>query len=237
MSTEPSAHTPPRKAEHYAAIRDWPGYFRVVLGKPARETLVAALDAFRREGRAPGFAVDLGCGEGRDTLELVRRGWRVLAIDGHPDAFVHLERQLSAGGWRGPRPPRVAPEASAMAPVQPVAFQLSSFADARWPACDLLNCSFSLPFCEPAQFPGLWGRIRASIGPGGRFAGQFFGDRDTWAALPDRTHHSRAEIDALLAGMKPEMINEEERDSQEVEGTPKHWHVFHVVAKRDEHAP
>src|SRR5690606_16831488 len=28
----------PKRAEHYAEKRDWPGYFEVVLGKPARET-------------------------------------------------------------------------------------------------------------------------------------------------------------------------------------------------------
>src|SRR5690606_3661669 len=76
----------PKKAEHYAEKRDWPGYFEVVLGKPARETLVDALARFERDGAAPGFAIDLGCGEGRDSAELLRRGWRVLAIDGHESA-------------------------------------------------------------------------------------------------------------------------------------------------------
>jgi hypothetical protein len=36
------------------------------------------LDAFAREGFAGGFAVDLAAGEGRDTLELLNQGRRVL---------------------------------------------------------------------------------------------------------------------------------------------------------------
>ena len=75
-----------------------------------------------------------------------------------------------------------------------------------------MNASFALPFCEPRHFPGLWSRIVAAIRPGGRFAGQFFGDRDTWASLPGRTHHSRDEVLELLEGFEIEMMNEEERD-------------------------
>jgi hypothetical protein len=158
----------------------------------------------------------------------------VLAIDGHPEAFEHLERQLRALTNGAPvRPTRLGPGDAPRAPAHPISFQLASFEDARWPVCDLLNCSFAIPFCEPAQFPDLWSRIRASLGPGGRFAGQFFGDRDTWAALPDRTHHTREQLDALLAGLKPEVLNVEERDSQDAEGAPKHWHAFHVVAQRE----
>ncbi|MEC4815643.1 MAG: methyltransferase domain-containing protein [Scytonema sp. PMC 1069.18] len=36
------------------------------------------------------FAVDLGCGDGRDTVELLRQGWRVLAIDGEAEAIARL---------------------------------------------------------------------------------------------------------------------------------------------------
>src|SRR2546430_1541774 len=43
--------------------------------RPPRATLLQALDAFAAEGVACGHAVDLGCGIGRDTLELLRRRW------------------------------------------------------------------------------------------------------------------------------------------------------------------
>lgn len=77
-------------AQDYSAMNDWPGYFGAVLGKPPRDTLLAALDAFDRESFSGGVAVDLAAGEGRDTLELLARGWQVVATDGHPDAFTYL---------------------------------------------------------------------------------------------------------------------------------------------------
>ncbi|MCA9284631.1 MAG: class I SAM-dependent methyltransferase [Phycisphaerales bacterium] len=205
---------PPMKAQDYSEVEDWPGYFTAVLGKEARETLLAALDLFAQEGRIGGFAIDLAAGEGRDTLELLKRGWQVVATDGHPDAFSHL--------W-----PRV-PEASKhrLTTVQ------EDFAEMQVRDCDLVNASFALPFCPPQHFPGLWCKIVASIRPGGRFAGQFFGVRDTWASLPGRSHHSREEVLRLLEGFEIERMREEERvDPPEVRN-PKHWQIFHVVARK-----
>lgn len=36
---------PAMRAQDYSEVQDWPGYFGAVLGKPPRETLVAALDS------------------------------------------------------------------------------------------------------------------------------------------------------------------------------------------------
>ena len=81
---------PPMGAQDYSEIEDWTGYFNAVLGKVARDTLIAALDSFEQEGFYNGFAVDLAAGEGRDSLELLGRNWRVLATDNHPEAFSYL---------------------------------------------------------------------------------------------------------------------------------------------------
>lgn len=220
-------------AQTFSAQRDWPNYFRTMAGKGPRETLVAALDRFDREDGfdreteqdsasptahpthpSPSFAIDLGCGEGRDTIELLRRGWRVLAIDGHPMGLDMLRARIG---------PNDTPRIECI---------LAAMEDAPLPPCRLLNASFSLPFCAPARFADLWRRVVASIEPGGRFAGQLFGDRDEWASLPDRSHQSRSELDHLFAGFLLEELREEERDSPDAEGNAKHWHVFHIVARK-----
>jgi tellurite methyltransferase len=55
---------------------------------PPRDTLVRALDLFEAEGHPVDgdLAIDLGCGAGNDALEILRRGWRLRAIDAHPEA-------------------------------------------------------------------------------------------------------------------------------------------------------
>ena len=205
---------PQKKAQDFAAVRDWPGYFRVVQGKPPRETLILALEKFEAEGKRAGTAVDLGCGEGRDAAELLRRGWTVHAIDSHPAAFEYLRARV--GQTERPR----------LITLQ------ADFADATWPRVDLVNASFALPFCPPEDFGALWGRIVESLPRGGRFAGQLFGDRDTWAALPDRSHQTRAQAEALLRPFDVERFDEEEKDDNDARGVPKHWQVFHIVARK-----
>jgi SAM-dependent methyltransferase len=41
---------------------------------------------------APGVALDLACGPGRNALYLAERGWRVTAVDGSPIAIAKLRR-------------------------------------------------------------------------------------------------------------------------------------------------
>lgn len=199
----------------YATSRDWPGYFEATKGREPRETLLRALELIEpTPSERVRFAIDFGCGEGRDSAELLRRGWRVLAIDGHPNGLRRLME----------RDDHDAPEQLTM--------QLAPFERVQLPRCDLLNASFSLPFCEPDCFDALWARIVESIEPGGRFAGQLFGDRDSWASIPDRSHHTREQVEQLLAPFEVEMLKEEEREGQDCSGTSKHWHVFHIIARK-----
>jgi hypothetical protein len=120
----------------------WSRYYEAAKGGGPRETLRLALDLFESEGGGgERLAVDLGCGEGRDTLELLRRGWRVLAIDAEPEAIERL---------------RARPDLDSDAAAR-LATLLVSFEEAEWRQADLVNSSFALPFCPPDQFPALSG--------------------------------------------------------------------------------
>jgi tellurite methyltransferase len=192
----------------------WTDYYEAA-GDDPRDTL---LDALRRfEGEPPGdrSAVDLGCGTGRDTVELLRRGWAVLAIDGEAEALERLvARDLPPAG------------------NDRLTIVRAAFQEATWPETDLVNSSFALPFCPPVAFPGLWQRIERSLRPGGRFCGQLFGDRDGWSDEDDLTFQTRAEMEALLASLEIERLDEIEEDGSTATGRDKHWHLFHVVARK-----
>lgn len=194
----------------------WTHYYKAVAGRVPRPTLMEALERFDAEtpGKREHFAVDLGCGEGRDTVELLRRGWRVLAIDGQGEAF---ERMLA-------RPDIVN--------VELLETKIAKFQDINWPENNLVNASFCLPFCPPESFPELWNKIVESIRFGGRFSGQLFGDRDDWAKIPTNSHHTQEEVEKLLEPFEIEVFNIEEQDGKTALDEPKHWHIFHIVAKK-----
>jgi len=164
----------------------------------------------------PRLAVDLGCGTGRDTIELLRRFWRVLAIDAEGKAIEGL---------------RARPDLPADARLETM---VARFEDATLPdgGADLVTSGFALPLVPPAAFPDLWDGIIAALRPGGRIACQLYGDRDSWVGDPTVTFFSRGGVDALLNPLDVEHFREEEDDSTTPRGKPKHWHIFHIVARR-----
>jgi tellurite methyltransferase len=188
----------------------WIRYYNNTTGRPPRPTLLRALDSFER----PGFAVDLGCGDGRDTIELLRRGWSVLGIDSEPAAIARLNAR---------------PDRPADARLETRAIR---FEDADWPVADLVNASFSLFFSEPEGFSILWRKLFASIRTGGRFAGQLLGERDSWSRRANIVHFERADLDRLLARFVVEMLETEEEDAVTPTGEAKHWHIYHLVLRK-----
>jgi SAM-dependent methyltransferase len=186
-------------------------YYDATAGRPPRPTLLAALERF---GGFAGSAVDLGCGDGRDAVALLACGWSVLAIDAEDEAIARL---------------RARPD---LPPGGRLETKVARFETTAWPPCDLVNASFCLPLCAPEEFGALWRTIIASLRPGGRFCGQLYGERDGWAGRPGVTCHDRAGAVRLLAGLETELFEEEESDAVTPRGTRKHWHIFHVVARR-----
>ncbi len=190
-------------------------YYRGVETRPPRHTLAHALDRWQAEHihRRDGFAVDLGCGAGRDTVEMLRRGFRVRAIDPEPDAIAALAAR---------------PDLPNRELLDPVCARME---DADWPACDIVNSSFALPLVPPDRFPALWRRIVGSLRDGGRFAGHLYGPNDEWAN-PGITILSRAELNTLLADLDIEMLEEIERVAETGKGKMKRWHLFNIVVRK-----
>src|SRR6266542_4973213 len=199
-----SKTSPPGVAVSLSAAMStkWTRYYDAA-GEQPRETLLFALERFdagagANEGGL--FAVDLGCGTGRDTVELLRRGWRVLAIDAEAEAIQRLlgRGDLDSGG------------------AARLATQVAGFENAGWPEADLINSSYALPFCPPNQFSAVWQRIVSSLRPGGRFSGHLFGDRDGWATQPDMSFQTREDAEELLRGLEVEHFEEVEEDGEQL---------------------
>lgn len=196
--------------------RDWGAYYRAVEGRPPRATLLEALARFDAEppSSQPRWAIDLGCGEGRDTVELLQRGWRVLSIDSEPTAIERLTSRKDVD-------------------LTQLETQVDRFETLTLPQnVDLINASFCLPFCLPEHFPGLWQKIVVALRVGGRFSGQLFGDRDSWATNTSMTHHSRTEVERMLQGFAIEQFEEEDHPGKTALGQEKHWHLFNLVIRK-----
>lgn len=199
--------------------RDWAAYYRAVEGRPPRETLLRALAEFDQESPTDSsrLAVDLGCGDGRDTVELLQRGWRVLAIDGEPEALERLKNR-----------PDIAMDRLEICQMRFENLVLP-------PAIHLINASFCLPFCPSDAFPQMWQTITDALVTGGRFCGHLFGDRDSWAIKGTAHYLTREELDALLSPFEVEFLDEEAHPGKTALGDDKFWHIYNIVIRKVAH--
>jgi tellurite methyltransferase len=162
---------------------------------------------------SPGYALDLGCGAGRDTRYLLAQGWTVTAVDREAGAIVLL----------------------AELPQERLRVVQSSFEDFDYghEVYNLVSAQFALPFNPKASFNSVVARIKRSLKPGGIYTGQFFGIRDQWnVPETDMTFLTREQVDELLSNMRVIALEEEEHMGTTATGGAKYWHVFQVIAQK-----
>ncbi len=188
---------------------DWAEFYKHTRERPPWPRMIrAASFVTHREG-----ALDLGCGAGRDTRYLLDQGFRVTAVDADANAMAIL----------------------ATFPQERLRAVQSSFGDFAFESYDLINAHFCLPFLAREQFYAVFGKVREALNPDGIFVGQFFGIHDQWNT-PERaeamTFLTREEALQALNGLDVIEFDEEDIDSVVADGSPKHWHVFHIIARK-----
>lgn len=131
---------------------------------------------------APGAALDLGCGGGRDATFLLAAGWHVTGIDRLPDA---LQRAQALAARYGP------PEAPAV-----------------WHCHDLRNplpefdCRFDCVLMIRTAAPHVFTRLERLVRPGGSFLAEFVlgaERRGKWRPAPGGEAHLPRMLAAALA--------------------------------------
>lgn len=190
--------------------QQWQRYYKKGSGRPAREFLRVTIRYFQTTGNA----IDLGCGTGSSTLFLLRNGWEVLAIDQQPNAIEHLAANLPAQF------------------TDQLQTQIAAFESTELPSTDLIWAGRSLPFCHPDHFATFWGKICAALRSGGRFAGDFFGNRHAWHDNPNMTFHTREQLLTLCEPLHLEYIEEGEGEQLTALGGVQHWHRLTIRARK-----
>ncbi len=92
----------------------------------------------------PTNAIDLGCGAGRDTIYLIKNGWKVLAIDKEDNQEI-ISSKLNNEE------------------IKRFKFKRSNFENLELENNSLLVANFSIPFCNKCYFDSFWNKISNSI--------------------------------------------------------------------------
>ena len=136
-------------------------------GEPnhALVTTVAALQ--------PGRALDLGCGEGGDSVWLAGRGWQVTAIDIATSAIVRARERAAA---------RRIPDGRITWIIEDLA---------RWQPTETYELVSACFLHSPIDFPrmAVLRRAAAAIVPGGHLLVVGHAESPPWSDAQDRAHH------------------------------------------------
>ena len=161
-------------------------------------------------------AVDLGCGAGRNTLYLIKNGFKVLAID-KEDTSELIAKKLNSEELKRFR------------------FKCQAFEDVEIKENNLLVANFSISFCNRNYFKTFWNKIGNSILENGYFVGNFFGLNDSWAKTKkDMVFLTKEEVlDLFKNNFEIIFFKEVEKDEKTVLGVMKHWHIYNVIAKKN----
>jgi SAM-dependent methyltransferase len=211
MPDEPAQEPPAPKGEPPGS--DWAAFYRSTIGREPRPLFTKGIAAVEAAGVAPGQAIEIGFGDGRETLALLEAGWRVLTIDPAPAAAEVLQSQVPA-------------HVAGHLEIRSVPAE-----DVDLPPFDLLYAGYSLPFLGADAFDRFWDAVRDRLRPGGTLVVNFFGPRDSWAGREGMRFIDVDAVRRLVDGLELLALDEEDQDGNSFFG-PKHWHVFDVIARR-----
>lgn len=188
--------------------KDWKEYYEITKNSPPTKLLVKALEYVAKKNKA----IDIGGGALKDTRYLLEQGFDVTVID---------KAELMA-------------KEAELVKSNKLHYIISSFSDFEFPKNEysIASAMYSLPFNSPESFGAVFAKIKESLISGGIFCGQCFGIRDEWSTNQKMTFHTKEQVENLLSDMKIILLDEEEKDGKTANGTPKHWHVFHFIAKK-----
>ena len=195
---------------------DWAAYYRQTIGRAPRALFERGMRALSAARMEPGQAVEVGFGDGTETVALLRAGWSVLAIDATSQAADVLSPQVPDGS------------------TDRLVIRIASAEMVELPDFDLLYAAYALSFLEPAAFNSFWDQVRERLRPRAFLVVNIFGVHDTWAgrsAARSMTFLDGAAVRRLLDGLEVISLDEEDEDGDSFSG-PKHWHVFDIVARR-----
>ena len=163
----------------------------------------------------PDKAIDLGCGAGRDTVYLIKNGWKVLAID-KENSKEYIDLKLNEEERKNFK------------------FQCQDFENIKLEKVKLIVANFSIPFCSKDKFKDLWNSITQNIIQNGYFVGNFFGLKDSWADNKNKKIFLSKDEVLKLFESSFEIIDfqEIEKDGETALNGVKHWHIYNIIARK-----
>ena len=157
-------------------------------------------------------AIDLGCGSGKDTIFLLKNGYKVYAIDKKEIIKKYIDDKIDKEE------------------KMRLEYIIKDFGEIEFPKVDLINANLSISFCNPNKIDNLLKNIKSSINIDGFFVGNFLGILDDWNTNKNMTFFTEQQIKETFKNFKIIYFNEITENKKAVNGNLKHWHIYELIA-------
>ena len=193
-------------------------YFDSTSNRETRDDLRLAVELVD----GPKVAIDCGCGAGSDIAFLRANEFLVHAFDVESESIARCRKRFRDDGN--------------------VILSQDSFSTFDYPSVSLISADASLFFCPETEFGEVWRKITESLLPRGIFVGSFLGPEDTMAGSeykreafwPEVLVVSEERVRYWLNGFKIMSFTEHKTSGEITDGVPHQWHVFSVVARKNQ---
>ncbi|MGL1891835.1 MAG: class I SAM-dependent methyltransferase [Spirochaetaceae bacterium] len=192
----------------------WSDYFKNTIDKEPNETLVFAAKLIKDQPNK--CALDIGSGTGSDALHLLEQGFKVTALDQEKNSIDIIKNKVSK-------------KLKKSLTLEHTFMQNFTITNNSY---NLINATFSLPFCKKSDFIKIWDDIYKGLKSNGVFSGQIFGENDDWANIQEMSFFTNEEIDDLIVNYIPEYYKEVDEKGLIADGSEKHWHLFNIVLRK-----
>ena len=193
-------------------MQNWIQYYDKTKKEYPRNNVKFLIDSLNFK---PTDAIDLGCGQGNDTVYLINNDFRVLGIDKENVEEIIRER-LSQDKQKY------------------FQFKKQKLEYLKIPNTDLIIANFSLSFCKKEYFKSMWQKIVESINLNGYFVGTIFGINDSWnKKYRDMSFFDKEDVKRLFNKFKIIVFEEIENDKPTALGEDKHWHFYSIIAQKE----
>ena len=193
-------------------MQNWKKYYNKTKKEYPRNNVKFLIDNLDLK---PTNAIDLGCGQGNDTVYLINNNFKVLGID-KENVEAIIRARLPEGKQKY------------------FQFEKQKFENLKIPNTDLIIANFSLSFCKKEYFTLMWQKIVESINLNGYFIGTILGINDSWnKECRDMSFLAKEDVEKLFNKFKIIQFEEIENDKPTALGEEKHWHFYSIIAQKE----
>lgn len=201
-----------RDDEREISKRSMNNYYKKTKDNPPKKMLKSLVEKLN-----PGNALELGVGAGSDTTYLLQNNWTVDAVD------INDVKEIITESLRDEEKERFN-------------FFQDKFQnlELKKETYNLIIAYYSLHYLKRDEFFRVFEKIEQSIKKDGYFSGTFLGNNDSWKTDgKDYTFLTEEEVRNLFSNFKELKLSQIDEDGKTTGSeTPKHWHVFRVIAKK-----